>query len=123
MRRDLLQMDASLVRTTHASRGVRVARAALAAETSLSGMARGHPGAMTPAVTDDGRSALTGVSIAAPDAGRDVVELHLVVRPPVTAGLVEAVIQQVREVADDRDLGPYVDRVSILFEDFETCGS
>jgi hypothetical protein len=56
-------------------------------------------------------------------AGAEPVELHLVGRPPVTAGLVEAVIQQVREVADDRGLGPCVDRVSILFEDFETCGS
>jgi anti-anti-sigma factor len=30
------------------------------------------------------------------------LELHLVVRPPGTAGLVEAVIRQVREVTDDR---------------------
>jgi hypothetical protein len=46
-------------------------------------MARGHQGAVTPAVTYDGGSALTGLSIAAPAAGSYVVEFHLVVQAPV----------------------------------------
>jgi hypothetical protein len=111
------EVPPSLVPASGTSRGVRLARAALAATLSLPGVVRGHPGPHAAAVTEDGGCALTGVTVVASDAGRYTVELELAVRPNVATGLAQFVVQQVRQAVDDRGLGPYLERVSIAFAD------
>jgi hypothetical protein len=81
------------------SRARRLARAARAAALSV-----------------DPRCALTAVTV---DAGVDdgyVVEVHLIVRGDAAPALGRAVAAQVREAADERGLGPYLDDVRIVVE-------
>jgi hypothetical protein len=42
--------------------------------------------------------------------------MHLIVRPDVAAALGRAVAQQVRQAADERGLGPYLEDVHIVVE-------
>ncbi len=80
------------------SRAMRLARAARAAALSL-------PGA---------RCALTAVTVSAFPAGGYLVELRFVAHTSMTPELRQAISQQVRQAADERGLGPYLESVSIV---------
>jgi hypothetical protein len=122
-RERLPEMHPRLVRPLGASRGVRLARAALSAALGVPGVERGHAGTEGSVVTYDGDAVLTGVAITASAAGRYVVALRLIARPPVAAGLARAVVQHVHQTAADRGLGTYLEDVSVVFESIESIGT
>src|SRR5690348_17579752 len=59
---------------------------------------------------------LTAVTVDAGPAGGYVVEVHISARPDAGPVLGRAVIAQVRQAADDRGLGPYLDDVRVVVE-------
>jgi hypothetical protein len=81
------------------SRARRLARAARAAALSL-----------------DARCALTAVTVDGSRSGGYVVAVHLLVHADAPPDLDRAMAQRVREAADDRGLGPYVEEVAIVVE-------
>jgi hypothetical protein len=81
------------------SRARRLARAARAATLSL-----------------DADCSLTAVTVDAGHDGGYVVDVHLIVGPGAAAALARAVVQQVRQAADDRGLGPYLEDVRVVVE-------
>lgn len=96
------------------SRARRLARAARAAALSLPEIA--HAAADVDATTaGEARCALTAVTVDAARGGYRV-EVHLAMRAVVPAGLDRAVAQQVRQAADERGLGPYLEDVAIVVE-------
>jgi hypothetical protein len=97
------------------SRARRLARAARAAALSLPEVAH-VASALDAGRCVDARCALTAVTVDAGAAGGYVVEVHLIVRPDAAPALGRAVAAQVRQAADDRGLGPYIDDVRIVVE-------
>jgi hypothetical protein len=97
------------------SRARRLARAARAAALSLPEVAHAAS-ALDAGRCVDARCALTAVTVDARPSGGYVVEVHLIVRPDAAPALGRAVAQQVRQAADDRGLGPYLDDVRIVVE-------
>jgi hypothetical protein len=97
------------------SRARRLARAARAAALSLPEVAH-VASALDAGRCADARCALTAVTVDARPTGGYVVAMHLIVRPDVAAALGRAVAQQVRQAADERGLGPYLEDVHIVVE-------
>jgi hypothetical protein len=60
--------------------------------------------------------ALTAVTVDSSESGRYVVEVRVASRFDAPRDLGRAIAQRVREAADDRGLGPYLERVAIVVE-------
>jgi hypothetical protein len=60
--------------------------------------------------------ALTAVTVDGSEGGGYVIEVRVVERLDAPPDLGRAIAQRVREAADDRGLGPYVEDVAIVVE-------
>jgi hypothetical protein len=112
---DILQPLRAPARLPETSRAMRLARAARAGALSVPEVV---PAARASASTStaDARWQLTDVTVKASGIGGYLVELHFSVLGGMEAGLRHAIGQQVRQAADDRGLGPYLEMVTIVVE-------
>ena len=112
---DLLENVRPLAGLPQTSRARRLADAARAGALSLAEVA---PGGCGPESTSDGdvRWRLTDVAVKASGLGGYVVELRFAAPAGTDADLRHAIGRHVREAADDRGLGPYLELVTIVVE-------
>jgi hypothetical protein len=107
-----LPASAGLPETTRARR---LARAARAGALSLPEVV--PPGCdAAAALNGDVRWQLTDVAVKASGIGGYLVELRFTAQPGTDTDLRHAIAQQVRQAADDRGLGPYLELVTIVVE-------
>lgn len=97
------------------SRARRLARAARAGALSLPEVAPAAWGSESTS-NGDSRWQLTDVAVKASGIGGYLVELRFTVQAGTETDLRHAIGQQVRQAVDDRGLGPYLERVTIVVD-------
>jgi hypothetical protein len=107
-----LRAPAGLPETSRARRLARAARAGALSLPEVAPEARGSGSAPN----DDARWLLTDVAVKASGIGGYVVELRFTARAGSDTDLRHAIGQHVRQAADDRGLGPYLELVTIVVE-------
>jgi hypothetical protein len=96
------------------SRARRLARAAYAAALSLPEVAQAA--SVVTSSAGDAQCALKAITVDAAQTGGYDVEVRLFARADAPPDLTRALAQQVREAAEERGLGAYVDNVSIVVD-------